>query len=315
MLKQIADHLFNSASVALFVHKNPDWDCMGSAFALRAALRAAGARCDIFTEEALSHYLSFMESDVIPYREGFSPDYDVCCAVDVGEASRMGLWADFFCAARDTVCIDHHIQRTAFAKISCVEKERCCTGELIYELLCAKKATITKRIADYLYLAMSSDTGAFRYAGVNRRTYEILAELYDKGIDTAYLSSMLYERDTLTQMKLRARAIESLALYGGGKICTAMITAADMKELGAQKSDTEGLAQLPRRIDGVAVSAFLSDRDDGTVRASLRATGEYNIEPIARLFGGGGHSRAAGCTFETDIHTAEQTLVKELLKL
>ncbi len=315
MLKQIASHLFTSESVALFVHKNPDWDCIGSAFALRAALRAAGVQCDIFTEEALSHYLSFMESDVIPYRNGFSPDYDVCCAIDVGEAARMGLWANFFCAARDTVCIDHHIQRTAFAKMSYVEKERCCTGELIYELLRTAKATITKRIAEYLYLAMSSDTGAFRYAGVNRRTYEILAELYDTGIDTAYLSAMLYERDTLPQMKLRARAIESLTLYGDGKICTAMITADDLKHFGASKSDTEGLAQLPRQIDGVEISVFLSDREDGTVRASLRATGDRNIEPVARLFGGGGHSRAAGCTFETDIRTAEQMLVKELLKL
>ena len=150
---------------------------------------------------------------------------------------------------------------------------------------------------------------------MNRRTYEILIALYDAGVDAAYLSSMLYERDTFTQMKLKAAAIESMRIYGGGKICTAKITAEDMEKYGASKSDTEGLAQLPRKLDGVMISAFLSDRPDGTVRVSLRASGNYNIEPVARLFGGGGHKRAAGCTFNTDINTAEEILVKELLKL
>lgn len=315
MQKKVMEHLLESESIALFVHTNPDWDCIGSAFALRAAMRALEKKCDIFTEEKLGSYLSFMESDVITYEEGFFPDYQTYCAVDVGELSRLGKWEKAFSLHKDTVCIDHHIKKAGFAALSYIESERSCTGELIFELLSLKNIPVTKKIADYLYLAMSSDTGSFQYASVNRRTYEILIALYDAGVDAAYLSSMLYERETFTQMKLKAAAIESMRVYGGGKICTAKITAEDMEKYGASKSDTEGLAQLPRKLDGVMASAFLSDRPDGTVRVSLRASGNYNIEPIARLFGGGGHKRAAGCTFNTDINTAEEILVKELLKL
>lgn len=314
MPKKVIEHLTKCSSVAIFVHINPDWDCIGSAFALRGALRALGIKADIFTDEPLSHHLGFMETDVITYLSGAAmPDYGCYCALDVGAADRMGNWGKFFIQKDDTVCIDHHHQSAPFAALSYVESSRSATGELVYEMLSAANLEITKEIASYLYCAISSDTGSFQYASVNRRTYEILIALTDAGINSTYLCSMLYERNTLTQLKLRAEAINSICLYDGGKIATAKITLETMKKYNASKSDTDALAQIPRSIDGVMISAFLKELDDGKIRVSLRSLGDYNIEPVARRFGGGGHKKAAGCTFENvTIDEAERELLESL---
>ena len=316
-MKKVTQHLKGSSSVAIFVHTNPDWDCIGSAFALRHALRSIGIKSDIFTETPLSRHLGFMETDVIVYSEGApAPDYDCFCAVDVGSSDRMGQWGEIFSKKENTVCIDHHHQKDSFAKVSYVEPSRSATGELIYEILTLGGFSVTKEIAQYLYCAISSDTGSFQYASVNRRTYEILIALADTGINTTYLCSMLYERNTLTQLKLKAEAIDSINLHCRGQIATAKITDATMKKYGADKSDTEALAQLPRSIDGVMISAFLKELPDGDIRVSLRSLGDYNIEPVARKFNGGGHKKAAGCTFtNVSIDKAEEMLIDELEKL
>ncbi len=317
MYKKIAKHLFASSSVALFVHVNPDWDCIGSAFALRCALRQKNIKCDIFTENELSNHLSFMESDVIAFSEdSVMPDYECFCAIDVGTPSRLGVWGDFFTKKENTVCIDHHLSSGTFASLSVIETERSSTGELVFEILSSLKIKITKEIASYLYCAISSDTGSFQYSNVKPRTYEIIISLLKADIDTAHLSSMLYERKSLTQLYLEAEAINSLKLYHDGKIATAHVTNEMLKKYNAKRSDTEALASLPRSIDGVLISAFFSELPDGAIRVNLRALGDYNIEPVARLFGGGGHKKAAGCTLEgMDMEKAQKMVVGELIKL
>ena len=316
-MKKVIEHLKSSSSVAIFVHINPDWDCIGSAMALRNALRQLDIKADVFTETPLSSHLSILETDVITYDEGVSaPDYECYCAVDVGSADRIGKWGAFFTQKENTVCIDHHYQYGDFSKISYVEPSRSATGELIYELLSLGGFEITQDIASYLYCAISSDTGSFQYASVNRRTYEIVIALTETGINTTYLCSMLYERNSLTQLKLKAEAINSIKLFAEGRIATAKITNEAMERYGAQKSDADALAQLPRSIDGVMISAFLKELPDGDIRVSLRSKGDYNIEPVARKFDGGGHKRAAGCTFKgVSIDEAEKQLVEELEKL
>ena len=51
----------------------------------------------------------------------------------------------------------------------------------------------------------------------------------------------------------------------------------------------------PRSIASVRVACLLRERGD-TVKVSLRAKGDVNVNRIAARFGGGGHPNAAGFT-------------------
>ncbi len=317
MPKKVIEHLIKSKSVAIFVHINPDWDAIGSAFALRGALRALKVRADIFTDAPLSPYLSFMESDVISFEEGAcAPDYECFCALDVNSSNRMGAWGKFFEEKDNTVCIDHHIKSEPFARLEYTDHKRSSTGELVFDLLEQISFPLTKEIASYLYCAISADTGSFQYASVNKRTYEILISLYESGINTTHLCTMLYEKNSLKKLKLQAEALFSLKTYKDGKIATAKITREMLKKYNAQRSDTEGLAQIPRTLDTACLSVFLTEEDDGSIKASLRASGDFDVEAVAKKFGGGGHKKASGCKITgISIDEAEKLIVSELEKL
>ncbi len=292
----VLSHLLASESVALLTHVNPDWDCLGSSLALREALRENGVRCDVFIDEPLSPHLSLWETGVKVYSD--FAGYACLCCVDVGDPSRVGRMGEELSARADTACIDHHLGGGGFAAISYVDAESPATGEIIFDMLESAGIAISKRTAEYLYCAVAADTGSFRYSGTTPHTLRTAARLMELGADAAALSDALFGRKTLRELKMEGEAIANLELYAGGRVSVSSITAAAYKKYGATKNDTEALASLPRDIDGVVAGAFLTERVPGEIRVNLRSRGEYNIQPVAVRFGGGGHAHAAGCTLK-----------------
>lgn len=310
----IIEHLLSARSVALLTHVNPDWDCLGSSRALQSVLRRHGVPCDIVADEPLSPYLSCFGDSVKVY-DGGELDYGCLCCVDVGDSGRIGPRAKAFLSHPDTVCIDHHVGDGSFARLSYIDHEAAAVGEIIFDMLKSAGIEIQQETAKYLYCAISTDTGSFKYANTSPHTMEVVSELMNIGINTAQICETLYERKTLRQLMLQGEAISTLQLHCGGKIATAYISGEVYQKYNADKTDTEALAPLPRMIEGVVMSAFLSQRTPDEIRVNLRAKGDYNVREAAVTLGGGGHVRASGCTISgNDINAAVKTVVKELEK-
>ena len=61
-------------------------------------------------------------------------------------------------------------------------------------------------------------------------------------------------------------------------------------------------------INGVEIAAFLKEREAAVINVSMRAKTYGNVAEIAGKFGGGGHIKAAGCTFYTGLESARTQL-------
>jgi phosphoesterase RecJ-like protein len=90
----------------------------------------------------------------------------------------------------------------------------------------------------------------------------------------------------------------------------------DYEETGALETDSEGVVDHMRAVEGTAVAVLvrelLSEGREGTRKVSLRATdGRVDVSRVARDFGGGGHPQAAG--FSTTM--PYQELVDKLREL
>ncbi len=55
--------------------------------------------------------------------------------------------------------------------------------------------------------------------------------------------------------------------------------------------------------------ALFKEMEDGKVRVSLRSRDGFEVGPVARSMGGGGHAMAAGYTSDMDIEGSIDTLV------
>ena len=95
-----------------------------------------------------------------------------------------------------------------------------------------------------------------------------------------------------------------MEIFAEGKAAIACVTQQMLEEEGCAMEDAEGSIDLLRNIMGVEIAAILKERGPGVIKASMRAKTTANVAEIAAKFGGGGHIKAAGCTFETDMQAA-----------
>ena len=125
------------------------------------------------------------------------------------------------------------------------------------------------------------------------------AELIDAGVEPHEVYRRLYEDLPFRRLQLLQRALASVERHDGGVITIAHLLKDDYEQTGAQETDSEGVVDHMRAVEGTAVAVLvrelLSDDRDGMRKVSLRATdGRVDVSRIAREFGGGGHPQAAG---------------------
>jgi phosphoesterase RecJ-like protein len=308
--------MLTKKSVALLPHINPDWDAYGSCLALRSALRDNKIDCDIIVSEPLSFHLNFLDTDVIIYDENASYDYECVCAVDVSTKDRLGSRDALFDKAVSTAWIDHHISDEVFSPVSLVVPNAGATAEIVYDLFVANSIQITKKRADYLYCALSADTGSFRFSNTSPHSAQTLAAVLEAGCDVAEMANKLYYRDTLPQMKLRAATVNTLELFSDERIGVCHVTQEMISSCNALPSDAGMLSAIPRSLCTVEVSAVLREEpgEDKKVKVSFRSKGSANVEKIAAVFGGGGHEKAAGATIPGTIEEVKAKILPLLEK-
>jgi phosphoesterase RecJ-like protein len=200
--------------------------------------------------------------------------------------------------------IDHHHDNTRFGTVNLVNPSASSTAEMVWRLSKELGAEITPAIANALYVGLVTDTGRFMYENTTPVAHEMAAELIAAGVEPHKVYRQLWEDLPFRRLQLLQRALASVERYDDGAITVAHLTKGDYEETGALETDSEGVVDHMRAVEGtrvaVLVRELLADDREGLRKVSLRATdGSVDVSRIARAFSGGGHPQAAG--FSTPI--------------
>ncbi|MNC79379.1 Bifunctional oligoribonuclease and PAP phosphatase NrnA [compost metagenome] len=68
----------------------------------------------------------------------------------------------------------------------------------------------------------------------------------------------------------------------------------------------------PRNIRGVEVGILFKVINEHAVKVSLRSAGKVDVAALAQVFGGGGHTRAAGARLEATLEQAIPLVLEEV---
>jgi bifunctional oligoribonuclease and PAP phosphatase NrnA len=286
----------------LTTHENPDGDALGSLLSMHWILEQLG-----------KDSLMYMSPDEFPlpweYRNwtfdarlvGTPPD-DVAertiVFLDCGNIERMPV--EFLQAdGLHILNIDHHHDNTRFGTVNLVCPVASCTAEIVWRLAKELDAEITPPIADALYTGLVTDTGRFMYENTTPEAHRMAAELIEAGVEPHQVYRRLYEDLPLRRLHLLQRALASVERHDDGTITIAHLTKGDYEETGALETDSEGVVDHMRAVEGTAVAVLvrelLSEERVGMRKVSLRATDtRVDVSRVAREFGGGGHPQAAG---------------------
>lgn len=281
-------------SVALITHVRPDGDAYGSLIALGLALEAQGKRVALYCEDGMIDKYRFLPaSERVQRLPDQWPGADALIAVDCAAAKRLGDARERW-GIQPWLNIDHHESNERFGTINIVDPARPATGELLFDLFRQAGWPVTPAIADNLFVAISTDTGSFRFRNTTARTFEVAAELSRLGARIADLSLACYGSFPLRRTKLLKEILHDLALDCGDRLAFYRITQEMYSRTGAKPEDTEGIIENIISSEGVELAIVFEERKNGTVKMSFRSKGGVNVNEIAGRFGGGGHPQAAG---------------------
>ena len=310
--KNIVDILKNSERVAIFVHINPDGDCLGSASALKEALVSLNKQVDIFSDSVIAeNYLFIKHLNEVKYEDKVS-GYDLLVAVDCSDSKRLGKYAKYFVNHDNTIVLDHHKTSEKYAKLSHVELVS--SAALIIYYYVKELTAINVDMAEALYAGISSDTGCFVHSNTTSEEHEVCAKLIDYGFDLNNANVLLFKYTPLSKFELTKRAYMNAEFFADGKIGMFKFTKKDLAETGADISDTTGLVNQITNVNGCEIGIMLYEQENGLFRCSFRSNGKIDVSTIAEQFGGGGHMFASGCNVFGCLNTAKKKIITACMK-
>ncbi len=283
-----AGHRFVIAS-----HQRPDGDAIGSAMAMALALRAIGKEATVVTDAIPPVFLQpFPDVASIRITPEVTEAYDAALIMECSELWRTGVGG----LDRSPVMnIDHHPGNTGYGAINWIDESAAACGEMVFTLLRAAGAPLTKDVATHVYLAILTDTGSFHFSHLTPRTYDIAKQCVEAGADPQWIARTHYDSNSLARVRIFGAVMNGMVIVDEGRVALLAITRRTMRDLAGTNDDLEGLINFPLTVKDIEAVAFFKEIGDGDWRVSLRSKGRVDIGAIARAHGGGGHTNAAGC--------------------
>ena len=289
----------------ILTHARPDGDTIGSASALCVGLRQLGKTAHVLDNTQSS---PFLKRCILGLTVDAPQDTDTLISVDVAsphlfpEEHRQYL-------DRIALRIDHHATSTSFTPAEHVDAASAACGEIIYELLMEMGAVMDKEIAWRMYIAISTDTGCFRYSNTNAHTYRVAAACAETGANLYPITQELFDTTSISELKLQNWMVEHALFLCDGQVAVCGIP--QTMEESVSKEDLEGISGFLRSIEGVRISATLREIEGGC-KVSVRAVPGLDAGAVCTRFGGGGHKGAGGANILLPMESALEVIADAL---
>ena len=319
-LKKCAEFLRKNNNFIITAHTNPEGDALGSELGLYILLKKLNKNALIVNEDSVPPSYSFLPQKESIRKFKYSPkkrlNFDCLIFIDCSNPERTGEVYRINCAQKPVLNIDHHISNDKFGDVNWVDAHASSCSEMVYKLYRKMGISFDQESALCLYTGMVSDTGSFRYSNTNSSTHQAAAELLKYDIDAAQVYRDIYENIPFMDMELLTKILLRMHKDAKGKLIWFEIKQNLLKDKKLTFDLTEHVLAFARSIQGVeAVALFkenLGVKDE--IRINLRSQGKIDVNEVASIFGGGGHSKASGATIHGKLESIRRKVLLEMKK-
>jgi bifunctional oligoribonuclease and PAP phosphatase NrnA len=294
------------SNIGLTAPAGADGDSVGTQCSLHEILSARfpDKRIRIINEEACPQRYRFLtqaklfevSSTILKSDKQEWPDCLVC--VD-GGVQRIGpdttvLWKN----AKSHGQVDHHaVGAVGEYEFRLYDPEAAATTEMVFRMVQSLGMTLTKTMAQAIYVGLIFDTGLFKHSNTKPETLRIGAALLETGFDHTFSAeqAMLIRTDGALHM-LRT-VLNNMHFEIGGRYVWSLLDNKNFLAAGGDADDREGLIDNLFLTRNCEIAAFYFERSPGEWKISFRARGR-DVAAVAQTLSpsGGGHKLAAGCS-------------------
>ncbi len=302
-------------SFLLIGHVRPDGDCVGSQGALARVLTSLGKKVVILNPDHPGDVFDYLYAE-LPYRVddgGPLPEHEVVVLLDINELSRTGALASKVEAyGSKKLVIDHHPAHGEPWWDACyMDVTASATGVLVWRIAEQLGVKPDSVLAHAVFTSLVTDTGWFRYSNTDAETMAIASRLVDLGVRPAEVFRSLHQRNAADQPKAIAETLGRVEYFGDGRLAVVDHPLTPASGIKLEESDT--VLDILRAVKDVEVVLYLREVDKGICKLSARSKSSYDVNRLARQFGGGGHVKASGATIRGKLAETRERLVQAAL--
>ncbi len=296
MTTDIPDILRRENGFLIVTHVNPDGDALGSMLGMHLALREMGKRSWPLLRDSFPERYGFLpgRSRIVTSVDSLDGQPNWIVSLDVASQERISADVDAIRPGAKLINVDHHPTNNGFGDINLIDPASTSTAELVFKILKSAGYAPSPEVGKCLYTGLITDTGCFRFSGVNSNTLHLAAQILESGFDSYDVTRHIYEEFPLRRLQLERLLLDRIQVLLEGRLVMSTFYEEDFKQLGAPMSESEDLVNRLREISGVEVGVLLTQISEEVCRASLRSKGRLDVAHIAAKLGGGGHKNAAG---------------------
>lgn len=309
VIDAILTRIRQARAIQIVGHVRPDGDCIGSMLAMHGLLEQWG----------IPHAMAAAQMGVNGYdrMEGFDRirpdvdpafDHDLTIYVDCANIERGPAdWSP----RTPIINIDHHSSNTRFGDLQWIDPKASSVGEMIYALVRRADVRLTPAMATAMLVAITTDTGSFRFGNTGALQHRIAADLIEAGACPTEVATMAWGSQAPEAVKLMGKVLGDMRLEADGRLAWSEIRLATYLECGGDRGAPENLGDSLRQVRGVVLSLLFHELAGGGIRVNFRSTGAVDVSGLAAVWGGGGHAAAAGLTIaEGDYETLRNEVLE-----
>jgi bifunctional oligoribonuclease and PAP phosphatase NrnA len=300
----LADLIHAHDRFLVTTHVRPDGDALGSEVGMAGLLRQKGKHVRVVNSSLTPPRYDFLDPDRTLFEHfgtQVSPadllDREVAIILDLSSWDQLGdmaAWLKTFAGPR--LIVDHHVSQDDLGATVIKDTGAEATGSLVVQAVRALGGTFTTEMATGLLVAIAMDTGWFRHSNTRPGTLRTAADLVESGAPIDRIYRLLFQRNTLSRLKMMGETLASLRTDMGGRVAYATVSRADFERTGAIPPDTEDLVDFTVSLGGVEVGLLFIEQKRGGIKLSVRSRNGLDCARLASAFGGGGHREAAGAS-------------------
>lgn len=314
-LDEIYNEMQKSNSFVILTHENPDGDAIGSACALAEVLKNIGKTdIDIYLKEYPEIY-KFVPGIQIIKSEPLNKKYDMAIAVDCASLERItSIYRKFFNEANVKAEFDHHNKNTMFADYNIVDPAAPACCQVLASSFEYLEIEITKPIAECIMTGIITDTCGFSTIETTSYSFELASLALNKGVNVSKIYKESFDKISRARFEIQKLAQDRLEFLENGKIAYTYITKNDEEKYNTKNGDLATIVEIGKNIEGVELSIFIYEKEDGKHKVSIRSNDYIDASSICLSLGGGGHLRAAAVILDMSLEESKELILKEATK-
>ena len=295
-----------AGKILLIGHTDPDGDCLGSLYALKAGLVSKGKTVGVYLRKPLPLKYRFLSDELA--KNTHLAECDLIVALDTPQLKRLDI-GDPAQLKGPILAIDHHPGEHSEFSYALWDDGKSACALLIKELLQKMAVAITPKMAGALYAGIITDTNSFVNQNTTREAFQAAGELMDLGANPNAIAKYVYGSLTPGDINCLSKALSTLELYDRDRIAVLSLKREWQDE--HNDADTELFVNYARNLIGTEVAVMLTETKE-SVRVNLRSKNGYDVSAVAKRLGGGGHRPAAGIRLKCSLEEAKKLLLENI---